>query len=207
MAISSQSRSGGGLEAAATTADSSAAELQPTRTAEPSGGGQSRLTDRIRQKDGLSYGVSSSLDSDSSREGRDDAGSLMIQAIAAPQNLDKTEAAMREEYARWIRDGVGADELRDAVSGLLTQREQSRASDGSVAGLLSSNLFLGRTMQYSADVDAKIKALTVEEVNAAIRKHFKPEDLSVYVAGDFKNAAANAEEAKAGANASGAGKP
>lgn len=171
------------------------------------GGGQSRLTDRIRQKDGLSYGVSSSLDSDSGREGRDDAGSLMIQAIAAPQNLDKTEAAMREEYARWIRDGVGAGELRDAVSGLLTQREQSRASDGSIAGLLASNLFLGRTMQYSADVDAKIKALTVEEVNAAIRKHFKPEDLSVYMAGDFKNAAANAEKAKAGSNASGAGKP
>ncbi|KRC31191.1 MULTISPECIES: pitrilysin family protein [unclassified Lysobacter] len=171
------------------------------------GGGQSRLTDRIRQKDGLSYGVSSSLDSDSSREGRDDAGSLLIRAIAAPQNLDKTEAAMREEYARWISDGVGADELRDAVSGLLTQREQSRASDGAVAGLLSSNLFLGRTMQYSADVDAKIEALTVEEVNAAIRKHFKPEDLSVYLAGDFAKTAPAAAKPSAASAGGAAGKP
>ncbi|NUO76809.1 MAG: insulinase family protein [Lysobacter sp.] len=161
------------------------------------GGGASRLYDRIRQKDGLSYGVSSNLDADASRSGRDDAGSLLIQAIAAPQNLDKAEAAMREEYARWIRDGVSADELRDAVAGLLTQREQGRASDGAIAGVLSSNLFLDRTMQFQADIDARLKTLTVEEVNAAIRKHFKPEDLSVYVAGDFAKAASSPQAAPA----------
>ena len=163
------------------------------------GGGQSRLLDRIREKEGLSYGVFSSLDSDSSREGRDDAGVLFIQAIAAPQNLDKVEAAMREEYARWIRDGISATELRDAVSWLLTQREQGRASDGAVAGALSSNLFLDRTMQFQADIDARLKTLTVEEVNAAIRKHFKPEDLSVYVAGDFAKAASAPQAAPASA--------
>ncbi|UHQ23632.1 insulinase family protein [Lysobacter sp. 5GHs7-4] len=161
------------------------------------GGGASRLYDRIRQKDGLSYGVSSNLDADASRSGRDDAGSLLIQAIAAPQNLDKAEAAMREEYARWIRDGISADELRDAVAGLLTQREQGRASDGAIAGVLSSNLFLDRTMQFQADIDARLKTLTVEEVNAAIRKHFKPENLSVYVAGDFAKAASTPQAAPA----------
>ncbi|MEG3792575.1 pitrilysin family protein [Lysobacter sp. CCNWLW3] len=153
------------------------------------GGGISRLSERIRQKEGLSYGVSSSLESDSSRTGRDDAGSLVIQAIAAPQNLGKTEAAMREEYARWIRDGVGAEELRDAIAGLLTQRQQGRESDGAIAGILSGNLFLDRDMKYQADLDARLKALTADEVNAAIRKHFQPEALSVYVAGDFEAAA------------------
>lgn len=149
------------------------------------GGMKSRLGDRIRQKDGLSYGVGSNLDADASRDGRDDAGDWTVQAIAAPQNLDKVEAAMREEFARLIADGVAADELRDAVSGLLTQREQARASDATVAGLLSRNLFYDRTMQFSADLDAKFKALTVEAVNAAIRRHLKPNDFSVYLAGDF----------------------
>ncbi|MFD0739844.1 M16 family metallopeptidase [Lysobacter koreensis] len=154
------------------------------------GGGtiKSRLGDRIRQKDGLSYGVSSDLNADASRVGRDDAGSLSIQAIAAPQNIDKVEAALREELARLVSDGISADELRDAVSGLLTQRQQARAADSTVAGLLARNLFMDRTMAFSAGIDAKLQALTVDEVNAAIRKHFKPDALSVYVAGDFAKA-------------------
>jgi len=43
-------------------------------------------------------------------------------------------------------------------------------------------------MQFTADLDAAYGALTREQVNAAIRKHFKPEALSVYVAGDFAKA-------------------
>ena len=38
-------------------------------------------------------------------------------------------------------------------------------------------------------LDAKLKSLTVGQVNAAIRKFLKPEQLSVFVAGDFANAA------------------
>jgi zinc protease len=151
------------------------------------GGGtiKSRLGDRIRQKEGLSYGVDSDLDADASRDGRDDAGSWSVQAIAAPENLEQVERAMREELARLVKDGVGAEELKDAVSGLLTQREQARASDPAVAAGWVSNLFYGRTMQFAADLDAKFKALTVESVNAAIRRHLKPEQFSVYAAGDF----------------------
>jgi zinc protease len=153
------------------------------------GGMKSRLGDRIRQKDGLSYGVGSSIAADATREGRDDAGYLAVQAIAAPQNAEKVEAALREELSRFVRDGVTAEELRDAVSGLLTQRRQARASDGNVAGTLASNLYYGRSMQYHAELDARLAALTVDEVNAAIRRHVDPSKLSVYLAGDFAKAA------------------
>ena len=155
------------------------------------GGGalKSRLGDRIRQKEGLSYGVASAINADDSLEGKDDAGSFSIQAIAAPQNIDKVEAAVREELVRLVADGITADELRDAVSGLLTEREQARADDGSVAGMLQDQLYFGRTMQFTADLDAKYRALTLEQVNAAIRAHLDPAKLSVVVAGDFAAAA------------------
>ncbi|MEL1263289.1 pitrilysin family protein [Pseudoxanthomonas putridarboris] len=155
------------------------------------GGGalKSRLGDRIRQQEGLSYGVSSGVRADDSRSGEDDAGSLTIQAIAAPENMDKVETLVREELAKLVSDGITAEELKDAVSGTLTERQQSRAEDGSVAGMLADQLYYGRTMQFTADLDAKYQALTLEQVNAAIRKHFKPEQLSVYVAGDFAKAA------------------
>ncbi len=153
------------------------------------GGGalKSRLGDRTRQKEGLSYGVSSGLGADDSRSGTDDSGSLTIQAIAAPQNIAKVDAAIREELARLVKDGISEDELRDAVSGILTQREQARASDASVADTLTDQLYFGRTMQFSADLDARLKALTVAQVNAAIRRRFNADTLSVYAAGDFSN--------------------
>jgi zinc protease len=155
------------------------------------GGGimKSRLIDRVRQKEGLSYGVGSQIAADDSVDGKDDAGNLTIQAIAAPQNIDKVQTAVREELARLVADGITADELHDAVSGLLTQREQQRADDGTVAGMLQDQMFFGRTMQFTAELDAKYRALTVEQVNAAIRKHLDPAKLSVFAAGDFAAAA------------------
>lgn len=157
----------------------------------------SRLGRRLRETEGLTYGVSSSLSADSSPDGKDNAGSLVIQAIAAPQNVDKLVAGLREEVAKLVRDGVREDELRSSVSAMLTQRQQARAEDDTVASALARNLYLDRTMAWSGDIDAKLKALTVEQVNAAIRRHFRPEMLSVYAAGDFAKAA-SASEATAG---------
>ena len=145
----------------------------------------SRLGDRVRQKDGLSYGVGSGISADSSRDGKDDAGSFSIQAIAAPQNVDKLDAAVREELARFVKDGITETELKDAVEGMLTQRAQGRASDSSIAGMLNSDNYLGRPMLRRAEFDARLKTLTVAEVNAAILKYLKPDALSVFVAGDF----------------------
>lgn len=153
-----------------------------------SGGLKSRLGDRVRQQDGLSYSVGSGISADASRDGKDDAGSFTIQAIAAPQNMDKLEAAVRQELARFVKDGVTEAELKDAVSGMLTQRQQGRANDGTVAGMLNSDAFLGRVMLQRAEFDAKLQALTVDQVNAAIRRFLKPDQLSVFEAGDFANA-------------------
>lgn len=158
------------------------------------GGGSldSRLGDRLRQKEGLSYNVSSSISADRSPQGRDDAGAITIQTIAAPENVDRLEIALREEVARFVRGGITAEELKTAVNDLLTRRQQSRANDGSVASTISLNLYMGRTMTWTAEFEAKLRALTVEDVNTAIRKHIKPEMLSLFAAGDFAKAAAKA---------------
>lgn len=158
----------------------------------------SRLGKRLRETEGLTYGVSSSLSADSSPDGKDDAGNLVIQAIAAPQNVEKLVTGLREEVAKLVRDGINANELQASVSAMLTQRQQARAEDDTVAGALARNLYLGRTMAWSAEIDAKLKSLTTEEVNAAIRRHFKPETLSVYAAGDFAKAAGAGAETKGG---------
>jgi zinc protease len=148
------------------------------------GGGagfDSRLTARIRQKEGLSYGVGSALSVDA----EDDSGSWSAYAIAAPQNMPKVVKAFREELDRALKDGFTDAELASAKSGILQSRVQNRAQDGTLAGAWSSNLHLGRTFQWSKAFEAKITALTAAQVNAAFRKYVDPKKLSIVTAGDF----------------------
>jgi zinc protease len=146
------------------------------------GGGSSRLWKRIREGEGLSYDVRSSL----SWNNFEANSSWQASAIFAPQNRAKVEAGFREEIARALRDGFTAQELSEGQSGLLSFRRLSRAQDGTLAFLLASNLYLGRNFEVSARVDAALAALTPEQVNAALRKYLKPEDFVAVFAGDFK---------------------
>ncbi|HEY2630294.1 MAG TPA: pitrilysin family protein, partial [Usitatibacter sp.] len=148
------------------------------------GGGagfDSRLTARIRQKEGLSYGVGSGLSVDA----EDDAAAWSAYAIAAPKNMPKVVSAFREELDRALRDGFTDAELVSAKSGILQTRVQNRAQDGTLAGAWTSNMYLGRTFQWSKAFEAKILALTPAQVSAAFRKYVDPKKLSIVTAGDF----------------------
>ncbi|MGH8772349.1 MAG: insulinase family protein, partial [Burkholderiales bacterium] len=147
------------------------------------GGGflNSRLAARIRQKDGLSYGVGSGINISA----LDEFGSFMANAIYAPQNVEKLEAAFKEEIARMLKDGFTAEEVEAANSGYLQSRQVSRAQDNELAGRLNGYLFTGRTMQWDADLDAKLKALTPEQINAAMRRHIDPAKITIVKSGDF----------------------
>ena len=102
------------------------------------------------------------------------------------------ELAFKDEVAKAIKDGFTAVELATAKSGLLQLRLQSRAQDRGLAGGLASNLYLGRTFAWSAALEAKIGALTVEDVSAAFRKYIDPVKITVIKAGDFAKVAKQA---------------
>jgi zinc protease len=144
------------------------------------GGLRSRLMDRIRQKDGLSYGGGSQLEAGD----LDRAGAFGISAIAAPQNLQRLDAAIRAELARAVKDGFTAAELAGARSGLMQQRQQTRADDGALAAGWTSYLYRDRTYEWSRQFEAKLMAVTLPQLNAAFRKAIDPAKLSVVMAGD-----------------------
>jgi zinc protease len=147
------------------------------------GGGflNSRLATRIRQDDGLSYHVSSNLSADP----LDEKGTFMTFAIAAPENVDRLEAAFRDEIERMLRDGFTEEEVAAAKNGFLQQRQVTRSQDGMLSRNLAYYLNLGRTFEWDADQEARIEALTAEDVNEAMRRHIRYEDLSIFKVGDF----------------------
>lgn len=145
-------------------------------------GGSSRLWKRIRETEGLSYDVRSTVEWNLFEP----HSPWSATAIFAPQNQPKVEAAFREEMARALKDGFTAQELAEGQRGLLNFRRLSRSRDSTVAAALATNLHLGRTFERTAQVDAQLQALTLEQVNAALRKYLLPDKFIHGYAGDFK---------------------
>ena len=148
------------------------------------GGLSSRLAQRVREKEGLSYSVSSFL----SVSSRDDAGELGISAIFAPQNRDRISASMRDEVERVLAQGFTAEELENGKKGWLQSRQVSRSGDAFVTGRLAQYLEIHRTFQWDADLERKLSALTLDDVNQAVRRYVNPKKISVVKAGDFRGA-------------------
>ena len=149
------------------------------------GGGflNSRLATRIRQKDGLSYGVGSGLGA----QALDSVGTFQANAIYAPENVLRLESAFGEEMGRILNEGVTAEELTAAKSAWLQQRGQARANDGAIVGMFAGQALSGRSMAFEQAMDDRVRALTLAEVNAALKKHINLSKISTVKAGDFKN--------------------
>ena len=144
-------------------------------------GFDSRFMARIRVKEGLSYGVGSGLTAGNI----DRAGRWEVQAIAAPQNIEKVEAAFKEEVARALKEGFTVAELAAAKSGVLQQRLQTRAQDNSLAGAWVNYLYLGKTFAWSQQFEDSVSALRPEDVVVAMRKHIDPTKITIMKVGDF----------------------
>ncbi len=147
------------------------------------GGGflNSRLATRIRQKEGISYGVGSYNYASS----YDTTGFIGIYAIYNPDNLEKLEKAMKEELTKILKDGITADELKAAKSGYLQNQQIDRSQDQSLVNKIDNNLNLNRTLSFDATQEINISVLTVEQVNAALRKYVKSDNFVIIKAGDF----------------------
>jgi zinc protease len=148
------------------------------------GGGalSSRLGNRVRQKEGLSYGVASRFAADS----QDRSANFLMQAIYNPDKRDRVDAVIAEELDKLRRDGIEAKEMEEAKKAYLAQIKVRRGSDFALVMLLQENLLAGRTMTYNADQEKQVAELTAEKAAEAFRKHMDPKKLVIIQAGDFK---------------------
>jgi zinc protease len=154
------------------------------------GGGtlSSRLGNRIRQKEGLSYGVTSSLNVSS----QDQRTGFTISAIVNPKNIGRLQQCAVEELDRLLRDGVTAEELNQAREGYLQALKVGRANDSSLAGALGNLRHLDRTMAWESELEKHLSALTPQQVTSALDRRIDPKKLVVITAGDFQAQPADA---------------
>ena len=99
--------------------------------------------------------------------------------------MAKLKATVREEFERLAREGVTEAELKRARDSYLDQRNLSRSQDTSLAALLGRLMYTGRAVAYEAELDAKVRALTVAQVSDAAKKYLDVAHLLTVGAGDF----------------------
>ena len=153
-----------------------------------------RLFVRVREKDGLSYGAYGGTRASA----LDRHATITLNAIYNPANASKVRSAMAEEVAKIASGGVTAEELERAKASYLKNRQMSRSQEQSLAGTLAADMHADRTLKYEAELDHKIRSLTVEQVSAAAKKYFDAGKLWVVTAGDFANASKYAGAAGGG---------
>lgn len=142
----------------------------------------SRLMSRIREKEGLSYGVMSSFRASP----LDPRSTFALMAICNPVNADKVVALAREEIEKLVADGITEEELADSQQGWIKSAEADRGDDGKLVSLIANSTFAGRTLDYQAKLESKIRAVKREDVKAALSKHINPAKLVNAIAGDLK---------------------
>ena len=149
------------------------------------GGGflSSRLSNRIRDDEGLSYAVGGGF----SAGAIDEIGSFFGFAMYAPENRDRLIEVMFEELNKLVDDGFDDEELEAGRRGYLQQLNVQRSDDSNLTSMLNNNLFLDRDIFHQAEYEARIAELTAEEVTEAVRRHFDPSRVSYSVAGDFED--------------------
>ena len=151
------------------------------------GGGflNSRFAERLRQKDGVSYGVGANFSADSDAGDRN--SSIFLYAIYNPDNLEKVQTGFAEELDRFIAQGITQEELTNAVNGWVQGESVSRAKDNELSSLINNNLYYHRDLDFQKNLEAKMKSLTKEVVDRAIKKYIRPlSEWTVINGGDFK---------------------
>jgi zinc protease len=144
----------------------------------------SRLWMRVREHEGLSYGVGSWAVADAF----DPAGSIGGYAIVAPQNLAKAKASILDEFGKIATGKIGDDELKRAKEAWLKQLDTNLSSDGYVMSMLANQLYRGRTTEFTKQLRAKVGALTPADVEKVAQKRLDPKRLIVVDAGDASKA-------------------
>ncbi|WP_439887152.1 M16 family metallopeptidase [Pseudomonas sp. MBLB4123] len=141
------------------------------------GGFGTRLMEEVREKRGLSYGVYSGFSAMQAR------GPFMISLQTRAELSVGTLQLVKELLRDYLDKGPTQKELDDAKRELAGSFPLSNASNAAIAGQLGSIGFYDLPLDHLETFMAEVKALSVEQVKAALRRHLDPEALVIVSAG------------------------
>lgn len=147
-----------------------------------------RLMANVRDKEGLTYGIGSYVSNDTFTD-----GDWRIQAAFAPSLLEKGLASTTRQLDAWRKDGVTTEELARAKTRAAGSYLVGLATTTGLASTILTMLNSGLPLEFVDEYPQRINALTLDQVNGAIRRHIDPSRMALVKAGTVDNAPAAAK--------------
>jgi zinc protease len=141
----------------------------------------SRLGLQVRDREGLTYGIFSRF-----RAPTLAAGPWYVGVSVNPNNVDKAINSALNVLRDYVKNGIRPEELADEKSSAIGSFKVSLATNAGLARALWNAEFFKLGAEHIDRYPQIIQAVTVEEVNAAIRKYFRPDQLTIVIAGDVE---------------------
>lgn len=136
-----------------------------------------RIGDAVRERAGLAYYAYSSLSAGL------ETGAWDVSAGVNPANLEKAIELILEEIREFVENGITPAELRDSQDNFIGRLPLSLESNSGVANALLNIERYDLGLGYYQTYEERIRAVSPEEVHAAIRRHLNPEKLAIVSAG------------------------
>ncbi|HEY4210590.1 MAG TPA: pitrilysin family protein [Steroidobacteraceae bacterium] len=141
----------------------------------------SRLMGTVRDKEGLTYGISSSVGDDEFVD-----GTWSIGATFAPALLEKGITSTQRELQKWWESGVTAQELVERKTNMIGTYEVSLSTTNGMAGQILLTLERGKPLSWLDDLPKALNSLTAAQVNGVIRKYLDPKKMVMIQAGSLE---------------------
>ena len=139
----------------------------------------------VRDKEGLTYDVGARLGNDMVN-----AGDWKINASFAPALLEKGITSTRRQLTLWYENGATPAEIESRKTNLIGSFKVELATTDGMAGALLTAVNRGYDVGWLDEFPVKVRALTVEQINGAIKKYLKPDGMVLIKAGTLPGAAA-----------------
>jgi len=138
-----------------------------------------RLGDSIRERQGMAYYAFSTLDANVME------GPLLIRAGVSAANIDRAVASIDEEVRKLVTEGLTQKELDDSRQFLIYAMPRALETNAGIANYLQTAEFFALGLDYDARVPDLLRAVTLEQANAAARKYLSVDRASLVIAGPY----------------------
>jgi zinc protease len=148
------------------------------------GGGaflSSRIPQRLRESEGMSYGAGSFINLNYKYP----SSKWLVYAIFNPIYQSRLDTALYEEINKTLKEGFKQDEMKKCLVSWLQGRKTELGFDQSLSSRIASYLSQGKDLDFFSDYEESAKKLTLDQVNAALRKYLGPEKMTLIYSGDF----------------------
>ena len=139
----------------------------------------SRLGVRVRDIEGLTYGIHSNF------HATHVAGPFVVSVTVKPESRDAAVASTLDEIARFLKTGLTRKELREEKSSRIGKFQVDLASNAGIAQALDASLYYGLDLDYLDRFPSLVQSIAKEQADEEFRKRVHPDRFTIVSAGSF----------------------